>query len=168
MSAQAPRSTQGSVAVGVIVAILILGAVGTLGYYQFYVAKSTSISTTSSPPTGVTCPSSACVNVTILNGAATTPPGFTPDTVTVVIGKNNTVFWTNTDSTGVPHTVTPKTGPSGGWTSGSGTLNQGDTYQYTFTVPGTYTYYCTFHPSTMSGTVIVVAGSSTAPASSST
>lgn len=152
-------SSRTSTTVGVIVALLILGAVATLGYYQFEVAASQTSTSTSSTAPAISCPSVACVNVTMLNNAGTTPPGFTPNTVKVVVGVNNTVFWTNTDSTGTPHTVTPKSGPSGGWTTGSGILNQGDTYQYTFTVPGTYGYYCSLHPTVMTGTIVVVAGS---------
>ncbi|MDA4126941.1 MAG: cupredoxin domain-containing protein [Thaumarchaeota archaeon] len=144
-------SGQSSTIVGAIVAVLIVGAVATLGYYQFEVAPGL-VSATSSVPS-VTCPSSACVNVTIPSGASTIAPGFSPDTVTVVIGVNNTVFWTNSDDSGTPHTVTPKSGPDNSW--GSGTLNRGDTYTHTFTVSGTYGYYCTFHPSVMTGTVIV-------------
>jgi len=152
-----------------VVAILIFGAIATLGYYQFAVAgKQTTTSSSTSTAAAVTCPSSACVDVNISNGAATNPPGFSPDTVRVVIGTNNTVFWTNSDDTGIPHTVTPKTGPTGGWTAGSGILNQGDTYQYTFTVPGTYGYYCTLHPTVMSGTVVVVTGTSSTSSASST
>jgi len=160
-------SSQTSTAVGVVVAILIVGAIATLGYYQFEVAGKQTTSSTSTV-LAVTCPSSACVDVNMTNSAATNPPGFAPDTVKVVIGENNTVYWTNSDTIGTPHTVTPKTGPAGGWTTGSGILDHGDTYQYTFTVPGTYTYYCTLHPTVMSGTVVVVAASSSTAASTTT
>ena len=78
----------------------------------------------------------------------------------MVIGKNNTVFWTNNDA--APHTVTSDTaGIFDSGTSGP-LLTQGGTYQFTFTTPGTYAYHCTFH-SWMHGKVIVEA----APAGSS-
>ena len=124
----------------------------------------------------VTCPSPACVNVTIPNGASSPPSGYasgqtttygySPDTVTVVIGKNNTVLWTNNDA--APHTVTSDAGDPSSLDSGtSGPLTkQGGTYQFTFTVPGTYRYHCSFH-SWMQGTVIVLASSSTSTSSSS-
>jgi plastocyanin len=38
----------------------------------------------------------------------------------------------------------------------SKTLNTGDTYQYTFTRAGTYSYLCTIHPF-MLGSVVVTA-----------
>ena len=164
MSTQSAQGTKGSVAVGAIVAILIVGAVGTLGYYQFFVAGGTSTTTTTSSVPAVTCPSAACINVTIFAGAASQPNGYTPgqkttygytpDVVTVVIGKNSTVFWINDDA--APHTVTSDT--AGIFDSGtSGPLvNQGGTFQFTFTTPGTFAYHCSFHP-WMQGTVIVKA-----------
>ena len=109
----------------------------------------------------MTCPSSQCVNVTIPSGAGTPPPnysagqkttfGFMPDTITVVIGKNNTVFWTNDDAS--IHTATSDT--AGVFDTGN--LNQGESAQFTFTTPGTYTYHCIYH-SWMQGTVIVKSG----------
>lgn len=56
-----------------------------------------------------------------------------------------TVTWVNMDS--VEHTVTGE-----GW--GSGTLQPGESWSYTFTQPGTYFYKCTIHPE-MTGLVIV-------------
>ena len=151
-------SNQSSTIVGVIVAILIIGAVATLGYYQLAVAPGqTSSSSTSSVPS-VVCPSAACVNVTMFSGASSEPPGYTagakttygfsPDVVIVVIGKNNTVYWTNDDV--ADHTATSDT--TGIFDSG--VLSPGGTYQFTFTTPGTYTYHCSLHP-WMQGTVIV-------------
>ncbi|HEV2227303.1 MAG TPA: plastocyanin/azurin family copper-binding protein [Nitrososphaerales archaeon] len=144
-------STRSSTVVGAIVAVLIIGAVAGIGYYQVVIAPTFKTSTSTGP--SVTCPSSACVNVTIPSGASTIAPGFSPDTVTIVIGVNNTVFWTNSDDSGTPHTVTYKSGPDN--SLASPTLNRGETYTFTFTTPGTYGYYCTFHPAVMTGTVIV-------------
>lgn len=79
---------------------------------------------------------------------------FSPATITVVVGVNNTVTWVNSDT--VLHTVTSKTVPSGATAFDSGNMNAGAKYTYTFTVTGTYAYYCIFH-SWMQGTVIVVA-----------
>ena len=67
--------------------------------------------------------------------------------IDVVIGVNNTVVWTNKDST--PHTVTSTTK-----LFDSGNMNAGDTFTFTFTTPGTYSYVCSYHP-WMKGTVIV-------------
>jgi amicyanin len=74
---------------------------------------------------------------------------FGPQSITVKVGA--TVTWTNDDQD--PHTVTSQagTGPLK-----SQTLNNGDTFKYTFTKAGTYDYLCTIHPF-MTGTVVVTA-----------
>jgi plastocyanin len=151
-------SSQSSTIVGAIVAVLIIGAVAVIGYYQFEVAPGYITSTSSVP--SVTCPSSACVNVTIPNGASTPPNGytagskttfgFTPDSITVVIGKNNTVVWTNNDPS--VHTATSDT--SGVFDTGN--IVAGASVQVTLTTAGTFTYHCNYHPS-MQGTIIVKA-----------
>jgi plastocyanin len=100
-------------------------------------------------------PSPATTSVEIPKGAGTGPsaaPGYAPDKVTVVIGVNNTVTWTNDDT--VAHTVTSV---SGNGTVSSGNLVPGGTYTFTFSSPGTYDYYCEYH-SWMSATVIVKSG----------
>lgn len=68
---------------------------------------------------------------------------FKPDSITISPG--DTVRWTNLDL--VTHTVT---GPD----FSSGTLRDGDSYEFTFTKEGTYRYYCSIHAS-MEGVVIV-------------
>ena len=137
-------------------AVLIIGAVGVLGYYQVEVAPGQQSSSTSTAP-AVTCPSSQCVNVTIPSGAGTPPQGyaggttqygFSPDVITIVIGKNNTVFWTNDDVS--IHTATSDT--AGVFDTGN--INGGNSAQFTFTTPGTFTYHCTYH-AWMQGTIIV-------------
>jgi len=98
----------------------------------------------------------ATVNVTINNFS------FTPSTITVVIGVNNTVTWTQEQS-GVPyHTVTSDTNS---W--GSGDLTAGQTFTYTFTSPGTYGYHCSLH-TYMKGTVIVLSSEGSTGTSTST
>ncbi|WP_440945241.1 plastocyanin/azurin family copper-binding protein [Methanosarcina sp. T3] len=68
---------------------------------------------------------------------------FNPDSITISSG--DTVRWTNLDL--FTHTVT---GPD----FSSGTLRDGDSYEFTFTREGTYRYYCSIHAS-MEGVVIV-------------
>lgn len=70
---------------------------------------------------------------------------YIPDTLTVKIGQ--TVRWTNYDT--AIHNVV-------GSGLESDTLQQGDTFTFTFEEEGTYDYICTFHP-WMEGTVIVEA-----------
>jgi plastocyanin len=169
-------SSKGSSVVGVIVAVLIIGAVATLGYYQVEVAPGQNSSTTTSsslPAVNCTTNPTECVNVTMISGAAspysgytagsTTLYGYAPATITVVIGKNNTVVWTNKDI--AFHTATSASSDPANFASGcldgTGAACPGSsgvsTYQFTFTVPGTYVYHCDYHP-WMAGKVIVVSG----------
>lgn len=67
---------------------------------------------------------------------------------TLSVNRGTTVTWTNGDT--APHTVTSSvSGPLD-----SPMLNQGDAFSFTFNNAGTYSYYCTVHP-TMKGTVVV-------------
>jgi len=70
---------------------------------------------------------------------------FSPETLTISVG--DTVIWTNKDST--THTAT-----ADGGEFDSGNLGNGDTFSYTFTTAGTFTYYCKIHTS-MTATIIV-------------
>jgi plastocyanin len=78
---------------------------------------------------------------------------FLPATITVVAGVNNTIVWTNQDP--IPHTVTSTAVPTGASSFDSSTMNQGQTFKLTLTVPGTYQYYCSIHPNWMKATIIV-------------
>lgn len=88
-----------------------------------------------------------------------------PATVVVVIGVNNTVEWINDDS--ASHTVTATSVPSGAQMFDSGNLAPGQTFNYTFTVPGNYTYHCRYHP-WMVGTVVVLAAGAASTTTSTT
>ena len=69
---------------------------------------------------------------------------FNPSILTVPVGT--TVTWTNKDSD--QHTVTSATGLF------DASLVFSKSFSYTFTVPGTYEYYCNPHPD-MTGKIIV-------------
>ena len=71
---------------------------------------------------------------------------FNPQVITVVIGVNNTVIWTNQDQ--VPHNILTTSGFS------SGDLSTGQTYTFRFTQAGTYHYFCSYYP-IMAGVVVV-------------
>ncbi|MEV0640013.1 cupredoxin family copper-binding protein [Streptomyces sp. NPDC050619] len=70
----------------------------------------------------------------------------------LVVKVGETVQWTNHDS--VPHTVTTTKAPV---KFDSGTLEQGDSWSYTFTKVGTYEYYCAVHPDMVSSVKVVAA-----------
>jgi plastocyanin len=87
----------------------------------------------------VAAPASAGPAAVTINNFMFGPAGLT-------VKAGSTVTWTNQDEE--PHTVV-----------GSGLKspvlgNQGSTYAYTFTTPGTYSYNCSIHPY-MHGTVTV-------------
>ncbi len=108
-------------------------------------------------PSGFVQAKEGLVVIPVGSGTNQSSAGYSPSAITVVIGVNNTVIWLNNDT--APHTVTPSTEPaSGNWSVGSGNLDPGKSYQFTFTVPGKYTYGCAYH-SWMHGTVVVKAGS---------
>ena len=126
-------------------------SIGAVGIFKVVAAgHSTTTSTVASTETTGTALTGS-VSVAINSGSAlnTTSTYFSPPTITVVIGVNNTVIWTNDDS--AEHTVTATNNDFN-----SGLIEPGQSFTYTFTTPGTFTYYCTIHP-WMKGTVMVKA-----------
>lgn len=148
--------------VAVVVIVLIFAAVS--GYlYAYPPASSTSTVAASlvtytnfgvAPPTNTdtttgAIPSNA-VYVYIPSDGGYPFAQFTPQVITVVIGVNNTVVWTNQDV--LVHDILTATGLPG---FASGDLSTGQTYTYTFTQAGTFPYYCSYHPN-HTGVVIVL------------
>ena len=84
---------------------------------------------------------------------------FSPASITVSPG--DTVTWTNEDT--APHTVTVTSGPV---MFASPTLQQGQTFSYTFTQAGTYSYYCAVHPDMKAS--VTVQGSTPPPTTTTT
>ena len=129
--------------------------VGMIGYLVVlpnaaYTQTATTVTTAGASNSGKT------VSVSIPNGLTGYPSrGFTPDNITVVVGVNSTVTWTNKDAS--IHTVTSTTVPPGATPFDSGYLNTGNSFTYTFTIAGVYVYHCQLHP-WMTGTVTVKAG----------
>jgi plastocyanin len=110
-------------------------------------------SATTPTSNGAVSPSPQTTKIALPKGVSTVQSlDFQPANITLVIGVNNTVSWTNDDT--APHTVTATSVPSGAARFDSGNLNSGATFTYTFTVPGTYRYGCTYH-FWMLGTVVV-------------
>ncbi|MCU1682676.1 MAG: copper binding protein of plastocyanin/azurin family [Amycolatopsis sp.] len=83
---------------------------------------------------------------------------FTPAALTIAVG--DTVTWTNHDQ--APHNVVITDGPEKFTTS---TMQTGQSVSHTFTMAGSYSYYCAIHPD-MKAT-ITVTGSTTPPPTSS-
>jgi nitrite reductase (NO-forming) len=119
-------------------------SVGAVGVFK--VSNSSTITITSS--TG-SVPAGPSVSIQPGSAVNTTSTFYSPTTITVVIGVNNTITWVNNDD--ATHTVTD-TG-----VFDSGLINAGQSWSYTFTQAGTFNYHCTIHP-WMTGTVIVKSG----------
>lgn len=75
---------------------------------------------------------------------------FMPAEVTVPVGTE--ITWRNTDS--APHTATSGTSPSPDTVFDTGTIEGGQSGSVTVQEPGTFAYFCEFHPF-MKGTVTV-------------
>jgi YVTN family beta-propeller protein len=90
--------------------------------------------------TGQTNPPDQAGTEISINGMAFSNPSLT-------IKAGQTVTWTNNDP--VAHTVTSDQGL---WDSGE--FNRGESFSFTFKMPGQYSYHCTIHPF-MTGTIIV-------------
>jgi len=71
---------------------------------------------------------------------------FAPVTLTVATGT--TVKWVNRDD--IPHTVVSEDKS----TFKSKALDTDDSFTYTFTKPGTYTYFCSIHPKMVAKVVV--------------
>ena len=92
----------------------------------------------SSETTGPGDDPEAAMDVTVDNFA------FTPAAITIEAGQS--IRWTNEQAVG--HTVTSSDDVWDASLEGSGS------FEFTFTAPGTYPYFCAIHPS-MTGTVEV-------------
>ena len=78
---------------------------------------------------------------------------FSPSSLAISVG--DTVTWTNHDS--APHNVVVTDGPE---KFSSPLIEQGQSWSHTFTLAGTYSYYCSVHPD-MKATITVTGGGST-------
>lgn len=93
-------------------------------------------------------PAAAETHSVTISGYAFSPPALTIDV-------GDTVTWTNGDQ--APHDVTTTSAPVA---IHGATMNKGQSWSYTFTTPGRYSYICSIHPD-MTATLTVVAAPST-------
>ncbi|GHE83898.1 hypothetical protein GCM10017786_13960 [Amycolatopsis deserti] len=98
-------------------------------------------------------PAGAASQAVMMEGYA-----YSPSSLTVRVG--DTVTWTNHDQ--APHDVVTTSAPVA---FKSAMLSQGQSWSYTFTTPGTYSYYCSVHPDMRATIVVQPAPVAAAPAS---
>jgi amicyanin len=72
------------------------------------------------------------------------------------VKAGSTVTWVNRDD--IPHTVTSTT-----LAFKSGALDTDQKFSFTFTTPGSYTYFCALHPHMTGSIVVEAATGSNAP-----
>jgi plastocyanin len=110
-----------------------------------------------SPQNSVLAISPQVTKISIPQGAGITSSsqGFAPASVTVVIGVNNTVTWTDNDNQMDAQGYEPNHIVAANDKSfASNSLAIGDQFTYTFNSPGTFQYHCNIH-AWMNGIVIV-------------
>lgn len=171
------RSRSGSIAsLGAVIAIAVLLILATVIYVEsrgtarspvsphasitFASLVGTSLTTSAvTNSTSTTNPSflvvagnnhTSIVKITILNGSSTdsSSAGYSPDSITVAIGVNNTVVWTNNDK--VAHSIVASDG-----LFNSGAIQPTQSFTFTFVTAGTYTYTDPTYTS-MRGTIVVL------------
>src|SRR5690242_16146182 len=98
------------VAVAIVAVAIVAVATAAVGF--FYVTGSGS-SSCASATSSENPAASGAIRISEYSGSSNSanPPGYRPDTITVVIGINSTVTWTNDDS--AAHTVTSTSAPAG-------------------------------------------------------
>ena len=103
---------------------------------------------TNTPTTAPTnTPTTASTSTSVSNGNSVTILNFTFSPATLTVKTGTKVTWTNNDS--VTHTVTADQGAFD-----SKFLSPGDSFSFTFTKAGTFSYHCNIHHS-MTATIIV-------------
>ncbi|MGA2874625.1 MAG: cupredoxin domain-containing protein [Nitrososphaerales archaeon] len=153
-----PHSSVRAVSMGVVavVVILVILVAGVAVYFvsqqgpttpTFTMTVTTTASNTFSQAS-TSSGSSKVINIIIPDDGGYPYAQYTPQVITVVIGVNNTVTWTNQDV--LVHDILTASG-----LFHSGDMATGSTYTFTFTQAGTYPYYCSYHPS-MGGVIIVL------------
>ena len=151
------KPKQGSLGLALIVSSFVVIAVASIGYYQFVYCPTNCVTPTSSSTTFT----GRALRINITEGSSTKlDDAFAPNPVRLVIGQNNTVIFYNADGAGgagVPHTATDR---AGGFDTKVLAFGQSSA-PITIDKPGTYNYFCQIHPTTMRGTIVVVAASAT-------
>ena len=111
----------------------------------------------STPPPSTPPPTSAPATAAVTVGDIFFTSGVNGSSNPAVdtVAVNGTVTWTWATTENLPHSVQSIGSPS--FTSSAIQTGAGQTYQFTFTAPGTYQYDCAVHGQMMTGTIVVLA-----------
>ena len=119
----------------IIIAFAVLAVAG-IGTYYIVFRKSSGGNPVNNPPEN-----SAASNITV------NIKNFSFNPFALNINQGDTVVWTNQDS--VPHQLVSVSSAFS-----SGFLSNGQSFSFTFSQSGTYSYHCAIHPS-MKGEIVV-------------
>ncbi len=176
MAAAPSQSGKTLTATGPIIIVILVIAAALLGYYQIAYYPSGHVSTSTTTQVISTTPHNVTVIIPVGAPVLPTPQSFSPDHIVVVVGYNSTVFWKNNDT--VEHTITSAGGSPDPRFDTFGPDNPqdynniqaagtpGDELNFTFTIAGNYSYFCSYHAN-MKGSVLVVASNSSLVSGSS-
>ena len=144
---------------GILIAISIATVLLVPGLQPRYVASQPSVGPASGPSVspGPQALAGATVYIVAPSGAGMSELNFAPANIVLVIGVNNTLVMKNEDT--ADHTLTSNPGDSFSFDTGD-ISGLSSSAPIVFTTPGVYPYHCTFHPSSMHGTITVLASSS--------
>ncbi len=116
-------------------------------------SQSTALVPSAAPTSSTSAPSGTGTTASVKVEFDPTNSGkFTPASNSVHVG--DTVKWSFVDNQNNPHTVTSDDGSTFDSQAKGVTGNPGDTFSFTFTKAGTYSYHCTFHAN-MTGKITV-------------
>ena len=110
-----------------------------------------------STPTAPSTPTTPTTNVGDIFFTSARNASSNPAVDTVAV--NGTVTWTWAAGEVLAHSVQSMGSPS--FTSSGILSGVGNTYQFTFTAPGTYQYDCAVHGQLMTGSIVVLAAAAT-------
>lgn len=144
---------------GISVIAFVVAVIVSLFYYQFiYVPESNRKPII--PEEFLNPPQSMKVKIVEGSAQESQTRNFEPKNVRGIIGLSNKIIWTNEDS--VPHIVTSDdeytdiiNGKFDSLATDVGFLEQGETFEFTFTKVGEYPYHCEPHP-WMKGKITIV------------
>ena len=128
-----------------IMAIIIGASVGVVYYTSFYLPESLAKPQVDEH---ILNPVKSTI-IDMIPGSASPEQqdNFMPKLVNIQLGIDNHIIWENKD--GTPHTVTPdkelEDSYSGAFGS-PGVVKPGESYEFTFTEPITFSYHCAPHP----------------------
>jgi len=143
---------------GISIVTFVVAVAVSMGFYQFVYLPEANAKPVL--PEEILNPRDT-TSVQIVEGASleSNERNYVPDDVRGVLGLSNKVVWTNNDVTS--HTVTNDdyvdrvNGPFDSVEQMGSLIVPGETFEFTFTAEGEYSYYCTPHPH-MRGVVEII------------